>query len=349
MTLNKGTNYQLDDCYIVNEQSHTVYYTKGVALDGVTYYTIPSKQSNINLPNVIAMTDDGVPIPRGFQYITGTKDTGTVIQDIKNGNEFVWVPVSGEVEFTTSYNNSGYVDPTGQQDYIDAKESILKNKGFYIGRYELSYQEGGDSRKVDYTQEELNAFQGYSKASKTVNPSNDIQIKSENQIWNNITWTACKAVCDNMYKKNDDANSTGVVSHMMYGVEWDRTLKWLETNGKYGENNAALTTTLVSVDSTFWGNYKNAGPFTYGNGQIKQANTATLIQSGSSNYCKANNIYDLAGNLWEWTQETTSNDYCIRGGNFPYEGSNFASSQRYHYNKDYFNYSVGGRVALYIK
>ena len=81
------------------------------------------------------------------------------------------------------------MDPTGQQDYIDAKESILKNKGFYIGRYELSYQEGGDSRKVDYTQEELNAFQGYSKASKTVNPSNDIQIKSENQIWNNITWT----------------------------------------------------------------------------------------------------------------------------------------------------------------
>ena len=45
---------------------------------------------------------DGVPVPKGFEHVEGTKDTGFVIKDISvdsqgnptktNGNEFVWVP-----------------------------------------------------------------------------------------------------------------------------------------------------------------------------------------------------------------------------------------------------------------
>ena len=43
--------------------------------------------------NTIAEIKDGVPIPKGFTYKEGTKDTGLVIQDEK-GNEFVWVPAT---------------------------------------------------------------------------------------------------------------------------------------------------------------------------------------------------------------------------------------------------------------
>ena len=39
---------------------------------------------------------DGVPVPKGFEHVEGTKETGFVIRDNSgtetNGNEFVWVP-----------------------------------------------------------------------------------------------------------------------------------------------------------------------------------------------------------------------------------------------------------------
>ena len=43
--------------------------------------------------NKIAEEVEGVPVPKGFTYKEGTKDTGLVIQDAK-GNEFVWVPAT---------------------------------------------------------------------------------------------------------------------------------------------------------------------------------------------------------------------------------------------------------------
>ena len=42
-----------------------------------------------------SMTDDKVPIPKGFTYLTGTKETGVVIEDGLH-NEFVWIPVDGK-------------------------------------------------------------------------------------------------------------------------------------------------------------------------------------------------------------------------------------------------------------
>lgn len=39
ITLNYGTNEEKDDIYIINEQSHHIYYAKGIETDGVWYYT----------------------------------------------------------------------------------------------------------------------------------------------------------------------------------------------------------------------------------------------------------------------------------------------------------------------
>ena len=51
--------------------------------------------------NNIKEYHNGVPIPKGFYYVGGEKDTGLVISDVpeddmnnsKHGNQFVWVPV----------------------------------------------------------------------------------------------------------------------------------------------------------------------------------------------------------------------------------------------------------------
>lgn len=39
LTLNYGANEEKDDVYIINEQSHHIYYAKGLEIDGVWYYT----------------------------------------------------------------------------------------------------------------------------------------------------------------------------------------------------------------------------------------------------------------------------------------------------------------------
>ena len=74
-----------------------------------------------------------------------------------------------------------------------------------------------------------------------------------------------------------------------------------------------------------------------------------------SEYTKANNIYDLAGNVFEWTLEAYSNVYRIfRGGYFYDHGSVSATTATYivTYYYGYPNNSLnycGCRSALYIK
>ena len=49
--------------------------------------------------NVAEIRDGNVPIPTGYTYKEGSRDTGLVIQD-GSGNEFVWVPVNQNQKLT---------------------------------------------------------------------------------------------------------------------------------------------------------------------------------------------------------------------------------------------------------
>ena len=99
----------------------------------------------------------------------------------------------------------------------------------------------------------------------------------------------------------------------MWGSQYDRTLIWLIESGN-------KTKEEICKDSTSWGNHKNA-QFEYENtnGKIvaKIANSSTKIPTGSSEYTKANNIYDLVGNMNEYSMEAaTANTRARRGGNY---------------------------------
>ena len=63
------------------------------------------------------------------------------------------------------------------------------------------------------------------------------------------------------------------------------------------------------------------------------------------------NIYDFAGNEWEWTLEKTSDSVrpCAdRGGDYDYSGSDSPASYRDYSNTTYSISSVGFRPALYV-
>ena len=75
-----------------------------------------------------------------------------------------------------------------------------------------------------------------------------------------------------------------------------------------------------------------------------------LVETGSREEWCANNIYDFAGNVDEWTQEQNeSSRRVIRGGNCNFGGNNYPVACRYFGNHVIIYSCTGFRATLYIK
>ena len=274
----------------------------------------------------VVTSDDNVkvPVPIGFTKSTvegeGSVSTGFVIKQGSDGsatagiNEFVWVPVSEPSEMfgtdedgnslgklynfgtSSSPNNPptalNWIETEGvmswtsatsnrepdivtdydgtdatstasyftsaisssmtgeqfktqlQQEFEDMRDSVETYRGFYIGRYET----GGLSGTA--------------------------VVQKNNTDINNQNWYV-------MYAKSKTiAQRTQATSSMIWGCQWDATLRW------FLESSNPEVVTYVT-DSTGKGNY----------------NSSNIIATGSIDKYAVNNIYDMAGNIDEWTIE----------------------------------------------
>ena len=258
---------------------------------------------------------EGVPIPKGFTYKEGTKDTGLVIEDEK-GNEFVWVPATEstyvkDISFPSINNfiTESTDDDTLPNGITDETADVKKYGGFYIGRYEAGIPEGDTS------------------------PSNKTGIpvsKKGATVWINISYTNSKASAESMIK--NEYVQTGLIT----GKAWDTTCHWIKDSLSSINKLASLT------NSRYYGNYKDSlAP--------ANENSGTKRTAGFSENWKTKNIYDLAGNVWEWTSEADTSVFIFRGGSYDSGGSDYPVSYRdYNASSDTFN-SVGFRPRLYIK
>jgi len=127
------------------------------------------------------------------------------------------------------------------------------------------------------------------------------------------------------------ANSSIANSHLIYGIEWDSTLNWFIGKAIIGSSTAGNTKTMTLADiqtnSESWGNYANSTGNAATNAGSKRA-------TGYSEYWKANNIYDLAGNVLEWTQErySTGSWKAYRGGLYYEWGRDYPAADRLYSN-----------------
>ena len=255
----------------------------------------------------------GVPIPKGFTYKEGTKDTGLVIQD-GNKNEFVWVPATeSSYAKDTSFPSLNNVNPTGDDTLpngiTDETADVVKYGGFYIGRYEAGIPEGDTST-----------------SNKTGIPVSKPRVT----VWTDINYTNSKASAEGMI--STDYVQTGLIT----GKAWDTTCHWIEGNLSSINASASLT------DSRYYGNHGNSlAP--------ANENSGTKRTAGFNENWKVKNIYDLAGNVWEWTSEAYSSRFIYRGGRYGNDGSDYPVSYRNHINASYKNYDIGFRPRLYIK
>ena len=190
----------------------------------------------------------------------------------------------------------------------DYAEKVKTNGGFYIGRYEASYEEGKVASK---------------KATSTRTESTT--TLTDGMLWNFISQT------DALSKAKD--YNTSVNSSLLTGAAWDRTLGWLYETGE-------KSVAEIMLDSASWGNYSD-DTFTPSEGG--------LIKTGEYEQTKAKNIYDLAGNIVEWTTESGGSSLrVLRGGDYTissgsaacYRGSGISSDA---------GRSRGFRVALFMQ
>ena len=267
--------------------------------------------------NTIAEIREGVPIPKGFTYKEGTKDTGLVIQD-SSENEFVWVPAT-ESTYAKDISFLG-PKPTGDDTLpngiTDETADVVKYGGFYIGRYEAGVPENQSS--ID------------GKSESTSNVKGVPVSKKDAIVWTYIDNTNAKASAESMI--SNEYVQTGLLT----GKAWDTTCHWIEGSLKSINASASLK------DSRYYGNYRDSlAP--------ANKNSGTKRTAGFSENWKVKNIYDLAGNVWELTSEVDSSNFIYRGGSYYNDGSGCPVSYRGHSSAAYSNVNIGFRPRLYIK
>jgi len=312
-------------------------------------------------------------LPTGFTQVKGTTlKNGITIQD-STGNQYVWieVPMTEEVyqtaglnikdftdkEYTTietdlhTYTND-YRDETDYKDeyysdattgltsdqYANLKKTMLKsvyqNGGFYIGKYETGIE---DAPKTS----------GSSSTAPTETPV----IKQNVYPYVFVTCSQAQTLASNM----ESGNHT---SSLMFGVQWDLVLKYLETKGTSQAD--------LKINSTNWGNYsnnvwnitnenlkytRNGLKWISGAYGKKASNSYILLSTGASEEFSKQGIYDLAGNVYEWTLEHATSDSSYpcagRGGGYLGDGDRGPAATRSYYDTTRYVGGVGFRLSLY--
>ena len=317
-------------------------------------------------------TTEGTYLPDGFTQVEGTTlENGLTIQDSK-GNQYVWVevPKTSEVYQTAGLNikdftteeytaieedlhtyTSDYRNGTSYKDeyssdaatgltsdkYAELKKrmlkSVYKNGGFYIGKYETGIENelriNGDANTA---------------------PTEIPVIKQNAYPYNYVTCSQAQTLASKMESGN-------YISSLMFGVQWDLVLKYLETKGTAQADLKTDSASIGNYYDNLWeitnGNSKyapNGSGWTSGARGKKELNTSILLSTGASETFSKQGIYDIAGNVSEWTLEYTSNSSspcAYRGGNYGHYGDVYPAADRGNVGTTDYYVDIGFRVSLF--
>ena len=336
-----------------------------------------------------------------FHYDTSTSvDTGLVIADTA-GNEYVWVVVPKSLYNNTAYNSNNAKKPSSSTDYANIeyclqqytatyrngtgysdtyvadtanvgwfadetaynnlKNSMLKSVyekgGFYVGRYEAGIAENRTSKSATNTDGKY-----------TIEGMPTPLSKADAYPYTWVTRTQAQNLANNV-------NSGTKTSSLMFGVQWDLVLAFMQNKGNIEDSTLTQDSTTIGnyMDSTFQlsqtGKYATMrdgslsstwNPSTTSTANYVDSSRNKLTQSsdgngilvttGTSEKNKVMNIYDVAGNVFEWTLEYTSNvnEPCaFRGGGFIGTGSRYPAADRSTLSSDLSIFCIGFRVSLF--
>lgn len=362
---NRMNNAQESDLNALNELDEFIYDATGKlpsTEDTTPYYPDGtfSKVSRTNLSNGLVIQDANkneyvwIEVPKSL-YENSSYNTKTTTADQKPANSEDY----GKIEYclhkyTETYRNGTSFSDTYYSDemtgltkikYNELKQKMLKsvyeNGGFWIGRYEAGIAGNRTSGNID-----LETAPAPLSTSKTGTEENPVYP------YTYVTCSQAQTLASKL------STGKGYTSSLMFGVQWDLILKHIETKEVKKGTTLETIQSALKDDSSSWGNYYNAsfeinrGKYakfgaistwynynnenglencvTYANGtstkvQATSKSSAILLTTGASDTCKKMNIYDLAGNVNEWTLER----YSGRTSRCADRGGCYASSSSY--------------------
>ena len=226
-----------------------------------------------------------------------------------------------EPDIVTQYDGS---DATNDASYFKTAISTTMTGSEFKTQLEEEYNEMVESVQT-YGGFYIGRYEtGNLAANTTTEP---VVVKGNNSI-SEVNWYY-------MYQNSKKiAANNNVTSTMIWGSMFERTLIWLTETGEKSYSELK--------DSRTWGNYSDSTGEAVTNSGSKQT-------TGKNDAWKANNIYDLAGNVYDWTIEAYgTNSRVLRGGNYSFSGSGHPASDRL-YSLPSSSYSYyGSRSALYV-
>ena len=319
-----------------------------IIIIGFTIYLLYLHYQNSE-PEIISTYNDPI-VPEGFKSVdTETakwtkQDDGTikdwnkglVIED-SIGNQFVWIPVN--LDMVTYNSEKVDIDFQYIKDSLtlsnEEDKQILKYGGFYISRYEAGVPKELQSN-LENISEETNNISGIPVSQKGIIP------------WNYISLKNAKQNAENMYQSREVKSSLPTLK------QWEYIIAWLASCGYDVYENSSNFGNYSNVSFEFTGYYSEdeGNNYQYANNKMKTGNM--ILSTGATERNKTNNIYDIAGNLWCYTNDFLSigedgilGYYCV-GGHFGHAGNWFPA---YSYNLK--NVSplekVGFRITLFLK
>ena len=264
---------------------------------------------------------------------------GLVIKDEKN-NEWVWVPVpdvtvmcdtsntteytlcgtTGDTAVTTNkYSKSGII--SGKTRITPGTTSDFREPDLVVGSG-TEYDASDTSSDTYYktilgktgTKEQLAQLfaDEYKAMIESVSKYggfyigryelSEAGVQKDKATLTNTSWY-------NLYKKCTELQASDKVkTRMIWGCQLDVTMNWLISSG-------AKTSDEVNKDSSSWGNYYSTSvKADDGTTEIKASGDIQVLNTGKTTFTMANNIYDLAGNCFEWTQEAYYTGFRVNRG-----------------------------------
>ena len=213
---------------------------------------------------------------------------------------------------STTYNDAGITSASLQEEFNKMVEKVEKQKGFWVGRYETSNMK----RETEDDQ------------------TNQIKIvRGTTDGISNVNWYRMYA----QQKNYSTLAGLAKTSSIIWGSQWDQMMIFMKDVKNINKNNSYYV-----VDSIGMGNY---GVDASG----KEKTEKQIELTGSTDKYKVKNIFDLAGNVYDWTLEATVTENRVKRGSFYYE-TTILSINAQNRNQDYPIYgqtAIGSRAVLY--
>ena len=241
--------------------------------------------------STVTYTDEGVPVPAGFKVVTGTKDTGLVIENETEGSQFVWVPIIEDID-PNGYglNTSNYREPDVITGVTPPSETVDSASGTSYDAVSSNLERAGctedlnDDGAVNAYDFKIQLTKEYKEMTESVNKYDGFYVgryetskngenpQSKASTEENVIETAYNSSIENdwygLYALNKKYSTSSVQGSMIWGSQYDAMMKWM-------------------------GDAANTNKSDYNHNRTCGTAPNDLL----------NNVYDLYGNSYEWTLE----------------------------------------------